>query len=186
MKSAPSRLPGNLRPAVLALALFAQPALLQAAPADPLESTTQVFISAARDFPQEGMLSRYGEDMHRLLDGALGLVGIRYRRGGSSAESGFDCSGFVGHVFLDQLGLKLPRTSGELSKTGEQVMRADLRPGDLVFFNTMRRAFSHVGIYLGNGQFVHAPRPGQSVRVENIHKSYWARRYNGARRVSGE
>lgn len=124
--------------------------------------------------------------MHRLIDSALDLVGIRYRRGGDSAESGFDCSGFVGYVFLEQLGLKLPRTSGEISKSGEQVLRSDLKPGDLVFFNTMRRAFSHVGIYLGDNQFVHAPRAGKAVRVEDIRGSYWSKRYNGARRITGE
>ena len=185
MNSARIYLFSFLRPAVLAWTLIAQPALVQAAPVAEVAEAAQV-TAHDRDFPLEGMLSRYSESMHKLLDNALGLVGIRYRRGGSDAESGFDCSGFVGHVFLEQLGLKLPRTSGEMSKTGEQVTRADLQPGDLVFFNTMRRAFSHVGIYLGNGQFVHAPRPGKSVRVEDIDTSYWARRYNGARRVSGE
>lgn len=185
MNSARTHLLRLLPSAVLAWALIAQPALVQAAPIAEMAEAGQV-AAKDRDFPGDGMLSRYSEGMHKLLDNALGLVGIRYKRGGSNAESGFDCSGFVGYVFLEQLGLKLPRTSGELSKTGEQVMRADLQPGDLVFFNTMRRAFSHVGIYLGNGQFVHAPRPGQSVRVEDIHQSYWARRYNGARRVSGE
>jgi len=130
--------------------------------------------------------SQHGETMHRLIDGALDLVGIRYRRGGSSAESGFDCSGFVVYVFLEQLGLRLPRTSGEISRAGEHVSRSDLKPGDLVFFNTLRRAFSHVGIYLGDNQFVHAPRPGTAVRVEDIRGSYWARRYNGARRITGE
>ena len=134
----------------------------------------------------EGIAARAGEGMQRLLDSALGLVGIRYRRGGTDAESGFDCSGFVGYVFLEQLGLRLPRTSKELSKEGEKVPRADLQPGDLVFFNTMRRAFSHVGIYLGNGQFVHAPRTGASVRVEDMDEGYWRKRYNGARRVSNE
>lgn len=151
-------------------------------------------LTRAADIPEQverrdtGSLQplQYGETMHRLIDGALDLVGIRYRRGGNSAESGFDCSGFVGYVFLEQLGLKLPRTSGEISKAGEQVLRSDLEPGDLVFFNTMRRAFSHVGIYLGNNQFVHAPSTGKAVRVEDIRGSYWARRYNGARRITGE
>ena len=162
-----------IRAALFAVALLAQPALVQAAPD----------IEVA-DAQKEGVAARYAEGMHKLLDSALGLVGIRYRRGGSSAESGFDCSGFVGFVFLEQFGLKLPRTTYEIAKEGEQVQREDLKPGDLVFFNTMRRAFSHVGIYLGNGEFVHAPRTGKRVRVEHMDESYWARRYNGARRVS--
>ena len=124
--------------------------------------------------------------VQRMLDGALGLVGIRYRRGGDSTETGFDCSGFVGFVVLENLGLRLPRTAREISQAGEPVAKTDLVPGDLVFFNTMRRAFSHVGIYIGDNQFVHAPRSGQKVRVEDMRESYWAKRYNGARRVSAD
>lgn len=117
------------------------------------------------------------------LDHAIALLGIPYRRGGTSPESGFDCSGFVSHVFHETIGLILPRSSKDLSKSGDSIGRNELRPGDLVFFNTMRRAFSHVGIYLGNGQFIHAPRSGGRVRVEDMNESYWKKRYNGARRV---
>ncbi|MDP1611434.1 MAG: NlpC/P60 family protein [Sulfuritalea sp.] len=120
------------------------------------------------------------------IDQAMDLLGIRYRRGGSSPEAGFDCSGFVSHVFREGLGLVLPRSSKEMSKAGEEVSRDELRPGDLVFFNTMRRAFSHVGIYLGDNQFVHAPRTGGRVRVEDLNQSYWMKRFNGARRVNPE
>lgn len=118
------------------------------------------------------------------IDQALDLLGIRYRRGGSSPESGFDCSGFVNHVFREGLGLMLPRSSKEMSKSGEFVAKDELRPGDLVFFNTMRSAFSHVGIYLGDNQFVHAPRAGGRVRIEDLRKSYWIKRFNGARRIN--
>lgn len=120
------------------------------------------------------------------LNQALDLLGIRYRPGGSSPEKGFDCSGFVGHVFREGIGLILPRSAAEISKTGEVVNRDELKPGDLVFFNTMRRAFSHVGIYLGNNQFIHAPRVGGQIRIEDMRESYWATRYNGARRVTEE
>lgn len=120
------------------------------------------------------------------LDRALDLLGIRYRRGGTSPESGFDCSGFVGHVFREGLGLILPRSSKEISRAGEPVAKNELKPGDLVFFNTMRSAFSHVGIYLGNNLFVHSPRTGGQVRIEDMRESYWAKRYNGARRVGEE
>ena len=120
------------------------------------------------------------------IDHAMDLIGIRYRRGGSSPESGFDCSGFVNHVFREGLGLILPRSSKEMSKSGEAISRDELRPGDLVFFNTMRNAFSHVGIYLGDNQFVHAPRSGGRVRIEDIRDGYWTKRFNGARRVKLE
>jgi cell wall-associated NlpC family hydrolase len=120
------------------------------------------------------------------IDSAMDLLGIRYRRGGSSPEAGFDCSGFVSHVFRERLGLILPRSSKEMSKTGEAVSREELQPGDLVFFNTMRKTFSHVGIYLGDNQFVHAPRSGGHVRVEDLQGSYWKKRFNGARRISLE
>lgn len=118
------------------------------------------------------------------IDQAMDLLGIRYRRGGSSPEAGFDCSGFVSHVFREGLGLILPRSSKEMSKSGEVISREELRPGDLVFFNTMRKAFSHVGIYLGDNQFVHAPRTGGRVRIEDLRDSYWMKRFNGARRVN--
>jgi len=118
------------------------------------------------------------------IDQAMDLLGIRYRRGGSSPESGFDCSGFVNHVFREGLGLMLPRSSKEMSKSGQEVDRDELRPGDLVFFNTMRHAFSHVGIYLGDNQFVHAPRSGGRVRIEDLRQRYWTKRFNGARRIN--
>lgn len=121
--------------------------------------------------------------VQKLIGDALHLVGIRYRRGGNDAENGFDCSGFVGYVFREALGLILPRTSRDISRTGTPVPRTELEPGDLVFFHTMRHAFSHVGIYLGGNLFVHAPKPGEAVRVEDLRVGYWAKRYNGARRI---
>jgi cell wall-associated NlpC family hydrolase len=121
--------------------------------------------------------------VQKIIIDALELVGIRYRRGGSDAETGFDCSGFVGYVFREALGLILPRTSREISRTGTLVPKTELKRGDLVFFHTMRHAFSHVGIYLGENLFVHAPRPGEAVRVEDLRERYWAKRYNGARRI---
>ena len=113
------------------------------------------------------------------------VLGTRYRWGGESVETGFDCSGFVVHVFRESLGQELPRTTREISRTGRPVRKTELAPGDLVFFNTLRRTFSHVGIYLGNHLFAHAPRNGGSVRVEDLRDDYWAKRYNGARRVAG-
>jgi cell wall-associated NlpC family hydrolase len=114
---------------------------------------------------------------------ALSLVGIRYRYGGNSPDQGLDCSGLVRYVFREADGTELPRTSSEMSRRGQPVDKQDLQPGDLVFFNTLNRAFSHVGIYLGNNQFIHAPSTGRAVRVEDMDMSYWKKRFNGARRV---
>jgi len=127
----------------------------------------------------ERATARAGEAAARALD----LVGIRYRRGGTLPETGFDCSGFVGYVFREGIGLILPRTSREISHSGTVVKKSELQPGDLVFFNTMRRTFSHVGIYLGDNFFVHAPASGGEVRVENMNAAYWGKRFNGARRI---
>ena len=133
---------------------------------------------------ETSFLERASNGASDAVERALDLIGIRYRRGGSSPETGFDCSGFVDHVFKG-LGTMLPRTSGEMSRSGEAIGKDDLQPGDLVFFNTMRRAFSHVGIYLGNHQFVHAPASGGVVRIDDLRQKYWGKRYNGARRISG-
>jgi cell wall-associated NlpC family hydrolase len=130
------------------------------------------------------LLQRASSSVEEALNGALDLIGIRYRRGGSTPEAGFDCSGFVGHVFREGLGLYLPRTARELSHSGDPVAKTELQPGDLVFFNTMRRTFSHVGIYLGDNLFVHAPRTGGRVRVEDMTGRYWDKRFNGARRIA--
>ncbi|MBK9019134.1 MAG: C40 family peptidase [Sulfuritalea sp.] len=134
--------------------------------------------------PMVSFVDRATATAQDAIDQAMDLLGIRYRRGGSSPEAGFDCSGFVSHVFREGLGLVLPRSSREMSKTGEIIPRDELKPGDLVFFNTMRKAFSHVGIYLGDNQFVHAPRSGGYVRIEDLRDGYWMKRFNGARRVN--
>ncbi len=134
--------------------------------------------------PQVSFVDRATATAQDAIDQAMDLLGIRYRRGGSSPEAGFDCSGFVSHVFREGLGLVLPRSSKEMSKSGQEISKDELKPGDLVFFNTMRKAFSHVGIYLGDNQFVHAPRSGGRVRIEDLRESYWVKRFNGARRVN--
>ncbi|MDD5480555.1 C40 family peptidase [Rhodoferax sp.] len=118
-----------------------------------------------------------------LLANALGFLGVPYKRGGSSADTGFDCSGFVKATFEQTLGLILPRRAEQQAAVTEKIDKTELQPGDLVFFNTMRRAFSHVGIYLGDGQFVHSPKPGAQVRVESMDIAYWRKRFDGARRI---
>lgn len=121
-----------------------------------------------------------------LVFNALSLIGVNYRYGGNHPSSGLDCSGFVRYVVRDTLGFLLPRRAIEMSRMGEAIAKDSLLPGDLVFFNTMRSAFSHVGIYIGDNKFVHAPSQGKQIRVDNMRTSYWSRRYNGARRVSAE
>ena len=115
---------------------------------------------------------------------AMNFLGVRYVRGGNSAEEGFDCSGFTRYIFENSLGLILPRRADEQAAAPGlvKVKRDDLQPGDLVFFNTLRRTFSHVGIYVGDNKFIHAPRTGGNVRVEDMQVKYWSKRFTGARR----
>ena len=118
-----------------------------------------------------------------LVVNAMGFLGVPYKWGGTDADTGFDCSGFVVSVYQQSIGLLLPRKAEQQAAATQKIEQTDLQPGDLVFFNTMRRAFSHVGIYVGNGKFIHAPRAGAEVRVESMGGSYWQRRFDGARRV---
>ncbi len=120
-----------------------------------------------------------------LTSSALDLIGIRYRWGGTTPESGLDCSGLVQFVFQQVTGVTLPRSAKEMSRIGEKVGMSDLKPGDLVFFNTRRFAYSHVGIYVGDNRFIHAPRRGREVEVATIDKAYWQKRFDGARRLVG-
>lgn len=113
---------------------------------------------------------------------ALALVDLPYRYGGSS-PSGFDCSGLVRYVFKAATGLELPRRAEDMSRVGHPIDSSELQPGDLVFFNTFRRAYSHVAIYVGEGRFLHAPARGGRVRLETLDDRYWKSRYDGARRL---
>jgi cell wall-associated NlpC family hydrolase len=117
-----------------------------------------------------------------LVVNAMGFLGVPYRRGGSNAD-GFDCSGFVRAMYEQTVGLMLPRRANEQAAATQKIDRQDLQPGDLVFFNTMRKAFSHVGIYVGDNKFIHSPKPGAQVRVEDMGVAYWKTRFDGARRV---
>jgi cell wall-associated NlpC family hydrolase len=119
-----------------------------------------------------------------LVVNALGFLGVPYQRGGNSAETGFDCSGFVKAMYEQTVGLILPRKAEQQAAATQKIDRSELQPGDLVFFNTLRRAFSHVGIYIGDGKFIHSPKPGAQVRVESMGLSYWSHRFDGARRVT--
>jgi hypothetical protein len=131
------------------------------------------------------LVSEVRERTSHLVDSAIAFLGVRYKHGGSTAETGFDCSGFTRYVFENSIGRVLPHTAGEQANSPElvKVDKKDLQPGDLVFFDTLRRTFSHVGIYLGDGKFIHSPRTGQSIRIEDINISYWSRHFTGARRA---
>lgn len=132
---------------------------------------------------QDGVSST-SDNIVSLIDTGLGYLGIPLSKRGDGPESGgFDCSGLVKKVFGTSVGLSLPRTSVEMAKVGDKVNKQGLIPGDLVFFNTMNRAFSHVGIYLGESRFLHSPTTGGVVRIESMDVSYWRKRFNGGRRV---
>jgi cell wall-associated NlpC family hydrolase len=120
-----------------------------------------------------------------LVSYARSLIGIRYKYGGNSPKTGFDCSGFVSHVFRHTTGIILPRESGQMSRIGQVISIDNLRVGDLVFFNTLHHKFSHVGIYLGGDRFIHAPSTSTgSVRTDNMRDDYWKKHYDGARRIT--
>ena len=133
--------------------------------------------------PLQSARNAFGGKASELVMQAMGLLGVPYKRGGNSEEKGFDCSGFVRYMYEKSVGLVLPRRAEEQAKVTEEISRSELKPGDLVFFNTLKRTFSHDGIYVGDGKFIHAPRPGKAVRVDDMREAYWQQRFNGARRV---
>ena len=120
-----------------------------------------------------------------LINRAMEVIGVRYRWDAELPQSGLDGSSFVGYVFKDKLGFLLPRKSTQMSRVGKAITREELQPGDLVFFNTMRLTFSHVGIYVGDNKFIHSPSKGTSVRVDDLSSLYWDKRFDGARRLDG-
>jgi cell wall-associated NlpC family hydrolase len=120
-----------------------------------------------------------------LINRAMEVIGVRYRWDAELPQSGLDGSSFVGYVFKDKLGFLLPRKSTQMSRVGKPIGRDELQPGDLVFFNTMRLTFSHVGIYVGDNKFIHSPSKGTSVRVDDLGSLYWDKRFDGARRLDG-
>ena len=119
-----------------------------------------------------------------LVVDAMGFLGVPYKRGGNTADTGFDCSGFVRAIYEQSVGLLLPRRAEQQAAATQRIDKTELQPGDLVFFNTLQRAFSHVGIYVGEGKFIHSPKPGAQVRVESMGVNYWSSRFDGARRVA--
>jgi cell wall-associated NlpC family hydrolase len=163
--------------------------LINAAQANPAHSDDDI-SSSTSDSGFFARIGHVGEKVEtkasELVVNAMTFLGVPYRRGGTSSDTGFDCSGFVRAIFEQTAGIFLPRSANAQAGASQKIDRTDLQPGDLVFFNTMRRAFSHVGIYVGEGKFIHAPKPGSEVRVESMSMTYWARRFDGARRVPVE
>lgn len=139
---------------------------------------------ASRTHPSESAPARDADPRRLLVDFAMTLRDIRYRRGGRSPHSGFDCSGFVHYVFAQVLGVELPENSAAQYADADstKIARDDLQAGDLVFFRTRGKRISHVGIYLGEGRFIHSPTTGERVRVDRLSERYWAHRFAGARR----
>lgn len=182
---------------IIACALFAGAAAAHAAPDGKAETQGDPVLQLLQD---RGLLPptvaensqalarqvRQARDLaSELVISAMNFLGVPYKRGGNSSDQGFDCSGFTRHIFELSLGLVLPRRADQQAHEAGllSIARDDLEPGDLVFFDTMRRAFSHVGIYVGDGKFIHSPRSGAQVRVEDMRAAYWTRRFNGARRA---
>lgn len=166
-------------PALLAVLLTA--ASLPALAAD---EAADAAANAPADGAAAGESGGYFERTRELVIHALALIGVNYKFGGNTPADGLDCSGLVSHVFQEVAGLVLPRNSQAMSKLGAKIDRPELQPGDLVFFNTRKRAFSHVGIYIGEQRFVHAPSRDREVEVADMHDRYWQKRFNGARRVN--
>lgn len=128
----------------------------------------------------------WSNSAQEIIMSALSQTGVKYKWGGNSPESGFDCSGFVRYVFQQAANLTLPHGARAISQLGQTVTQPELQPGDLVFFNTLRSTFSHVGIYIGNNRFIHSPATGSAISVTDMSDSYWAKRFTGARRIDAK
>ncbi len=162
-----------------ALPLFLLSLLLLQACAGPGSQARSPYGSNSYPIISDGAEDRRAE----IVVAAMGALGTPYRYGGGSYEGGFDCSGFVRAVYQQTWGLTLPRQSSQQARATRAIQRQELQPGDLVFFNTQGSAFSHVGIYVGDDRFIHSPKAGASVRIENMRARYWDDRFNAARRV---
>jgi cell wall-associated NlpC family hydrolase len=167
-------------PRTFAVLLFAIAAAIAPAPAAAQSGGGDAWVDSARSTARSVWSG--AQDVAIF---ALGLIGVDYRWGGETPEDGLDCSGLVRHVFQQVTGFTLPRTSREMSRLGRTVGSGELKAGDLVFFNTRRFAYSHVGIYLGDDRFIHAPSRGSEVEIAELSNSYWRKHFNGARRLVG-
>lgn len=152
------------------------------------DSATESFTQAGKAYfnrAADKLVDSVSGRSESLINQAMELIGVRYRWNTEVPQSGLDGSGFVAYVFKDKLGFLIPRKTSQMSRVGKSVSRDELQPGDLVFFNTMRLTFSHVGIYVGDNKFIHSPSKGTSVRVDDMSSLYWDKRFDGARRLDG-
>ncbi len=171
------------------LSFFAANSLMAAPLTVQMEETDNNFIvvkskeDAAQSTQDKKETDFLSARFEKILNVAKELIGVKYKLGGSSPKTGFDCSGFVNYVFNEGAGIKLPRSSREMRRVGSAVDLKSLKPGDLIFFKINT---SHVGIYIGDNKFVHAPSTGRSVAVDNLMSSFFQNRVIGARRVISE
>ena len=172
-----------MRSFISAIALATVCGLCAAEPASPADPMGELLTGKGLIARLEGVRQNMSNVASELVVNAMSFLGVRYKYGGDDLAEGVDCSGFVRAIYEQTLGMVLPRRAAEQARATQTISRDDLKPGDLVFFNTMRSAFSHVGIYIGDNKFIHAPRTGAKVRVEDMRESYWVKRFNGARRV---
>ncbi|KZE34969.1 cell wall-associated NlpC family hydrolase [Crenobacter luteus] len=163
-------------------ALFALAATLAACTTAPVRKPT------ARPRPRAPVaLSNLSADGagREILMYTLGLLDLDYKFGGANPEAGLDCSGMVAYIYQNAVGVKLPHNAAQIARLGRPVGIDELRVGDLVFFNTLGRPFSHMGLFIGDGKFVHAPRSNSTIRAEYLSNPYFAARYEGARTLFG-
>lgn len=157
--------------------------------ADPLEDlirqrgSNQSSVSSSKSHATAAQVSN--EQAGDLIMNAMGLIGLSYRYGGNNPEQGLDCSAFMQYIFKQSMKVNLPRTSAEQFNVGTPVERSKLMPGDMVFFRTAGSRISHVGMFIGNDRFIHAPRTGKNIEITSLSSKYWSSKYAGARRVSG-
>ena len=166
--------------------VFLSLGIARAAPAAPEPDDLENLLKQSSVLSQISDISQsVSHKASGLVLDAMGFLGVPYKRGGTSG-TGFECSGFVRAMYENSLGLLLPHNAKAQAAATEKIDASELQPGDLVFFNTLRKTFSHVGIYIGEGKFIHSPRAGGEVRIEKMSDRYWHQRFNGARRVSPE
>ena len=152
----------------------------------PFLSSSEEASANPKSTPESESSNSWTSTAQEIILHALSQTGVKYKYGGISPDSGFDCSGFVRYVFQEAANLTLPHGASAMSQIGQKVNENELQPGDLVFFNTMKSVYSHVGIYVGNNRFIHAPRAGSSISVADMNDSYWSKRFTGARRVDAK
>lgn len=151
-----------------------------------LSSSADELITVASKQEQQPVKDSWTDKVQEVLMHAFSLTDINYRYGGNTPETGFDCSGFVRYVFSQATPINLPRTARAISQRGQSIHKSELQPGDLVFFNTIRRSISHVGIYVGNNKFIHAPSKGKQIRLDKLNNRYWAKHFRFAKRLKSE